>query len=94
MLNISCVWYLQILQVGLQEAQVGHELPAEVGAATAPCLRGGGQQFPHVDAHIASYSAIIISAALLRASAKVQNHKTTWKQSEWREETIFYLFIY
>ncbi len=82
---MSHVQYLQILQVGLQEAQVSHQLPGEVGSATAPCLRGGGQQFAHVDAHITSFSSssssVVISAELLRASAEIQNHKTTWTGS-------------
>lgn len=31
--------FLQVLQVGLEQADVGHDLAAEVGAST-PCLRG------------------------------------------------------
>lgn len=58
---------------------MGHKLPTEVGAAT---LRGEGQEFSHVDPCIASYSSIIISAALLWAHADIQNHKTTWEVVE------------
>ena len=60
--------YLQVLQISLQEAQVGHQLPAEVGAA-ASCLRGRGQQFPHVDPDVSS--DVAVGAALLMAAFEI-----------------------
>lgn len=61
---------------------MGHELPTEVGAS-ASHLRGGRQQFPHVDPNITSNSDIIISAAFLRAG-EIQDHKATWVEMQIR----------
>lgn len=65
----SSFTHLQVLQVGLQEAQVSHQLSAEVGAgAFTPHLRGG-QQPPHVDVPV--HVHVLVSVALLRAATKI-----------------------